>query len=116
MLLHCADALRLGLVVGKGSDGLGMVVCAGGGGRSVEWILALLNKYMVHAEKKQKKTAAGKKNFHKAVGVKLPGARHPGREPPEEDIQEERRMGAEHRMQAPGSERGWAVIRARKKV
>jgi len=90
----------------KEDDGLGMVVCAGGGGRSVEWILALLNKYMVHAEKKQKKTAAGKKNFHKAVGVKLPGARHPGREHPEEDIQEERRMGAEHRMQAPGSERG----------
>jgi hypothetical protein len=116
MLLHCADALRLGLVVGKGSDGLGMVVCAGGGGRSVEWILALLNKYMVHAEKKQKKTAAGKKNFHKAVGVKLPGREHPGREPPEEDIQEESSMGAEHRMQAPGSERGWAVIRARKSV
>jgi len=115
-LLHCADALRLGLVVGKGSDGLGMVVCAGGGGRSVEWILALLNKYMVHAEKKQKKTAASKKNFHKAVGVKLPGARHPGREHPEEDIQEEMHMGAEHRMRAPGSERGWAVIRARKSV
>jgi len=92
----------------------------------VKWIYDLLNKYMVHAEKKQKKTAAGKKNFHKAwvpehpgrgdPGRGDPGARHPGREHPEEDIQEERCMGAEHRMQAPGSERGWAVIRARKKV
>jgi hypothetical protein len=100
----------------KEDDGLGMVVCAGGGGRSVEWILALLNKYMVHGEKKQKKTAAGKKNFHKTEGPEHPGRAGPGMEHPEEDIQEERCMGAEHRMQAPGSERGWAVIRVRKQV
>ena len=63
MLLICDDALRLGLVVGKGSDGLGMVVCAGGGGRSVEWILALLNKYMAHGEKKH---GRAKKTFTKS--------------------------------------------------
>jgi hypothetical protein len=64
MLLICDDALRLGLVVGKGSDGLGMVVCAGGGGRSVEWILALLNKYMAHGEKKH---GRAKKTFTKSL-------------------------------------------------
>ena len=62
-MLICDDALRLGLVVGKGSDGLGMVVCAGGGGRSVEWILALLNKYMAHGEKKH---GRAKKTFTKS--------------------------------------------------
>ena len=67
MLLICDDALRLGLVVGKGSDGLGMVVCAGGGGRSVEWILALLNKYMAHGEKKH---GRAKKTFTKSPRVK----------------------------------------------
>jgi hypothetical protein len=46
----------------KEDDGLGMVVCAGGGGRSVEWILALLNKYMAHGEKKH---GRAKKTFTK---------------------------------------------------
>lgn len=64
MLLDCDDALRLGLIVGKGSDGLGMVVCAGGGGRSVEWILALLNKYMAHGEKKH---GRAKKTFTRSL-------------------------------------------------
>ena len=72
MLLICDDALRLGLVVGKGSDGLGMVVCAGGGGRSVEWILALLNKYMAHGEKKH---GRAKKTFTKSPRVKNSRAR-----------------------------------------
>ena len=70
MLLICDDALRLGLIVGKGSDGLGMVVCAGG--RSVEWILALLNKYMAHGEKKH---GRAKKTFTKSPRVKNSRAR-----------------------------------------
>ena len=86
MLLICDDALRLGLVVGKGSDGLGMVVCAGGGGRSVEWILALLNKYMAHGEKKH---GRAKKTFTKSSQSEEPQSE----EPQSESIQGESIQG-----------------------
>lgn len=78
-MLICDDALRLGLVVGKGSDRLGMVVCAGGGGRSVEWILALLNKYMAHGEKKH---GRAKKTFTRSPRVKRSRKRAPRKRAP----------------------------------